>query len=94
MAPQQRLADVLGADFIAASRAVAASAGPAAPARPRRPARGGARRADLQYLFVNGRFVRDRLIAHAVRAAYEDQLHGSRQPAYALFLRSRRSWWT
>ncbi len=82
----QRLADTLGADFVAQSVAVDHGPGLA-----RVTGRAGipdaARsRADQQFFYVNGRFVRDKVLAHAVRSAYEDVLHGQRQPVYALYL--------
>jgi DNA mismatch repair protein MutL len=83
---EQRLADVLGEDFTARSVDLHYSAGPM-----RVTGRAGipdaARsRADSQFIYVNGRFVRDRVLAHAARAAYEDVLHGQRQPVYVLYL--------
>ncbi|MDE2076154.1 MAG: DNA mismatch repair endonuclease MutL [Burkholderiales bacterium] len=83
---QERLKDVLGEAFIETSRVVDLSIGPM-----RIHGRAGlpdaARsRSDWQYCYVNGRYVRDKLIAHGIRAAYEDVLHGSRQPTYVLFI--------
>ncbi|HMC15124.1 MAG TPA: DNA mismatch repair endonuclease MutL [Albitalea sp.] len=85
-AGEARLRDVLGAEFIETSRELALElsvlriqgrAGTPESARAR---------ADQQYVYVNGRFVRDKLIAHGVRSAYEDVLHGGRQPSYVLFI--------
>ncbi|MBX3607726.1 MAG: DNA mismatch repair endonuclease MutL [Piscinibacter sp.] len=84
--PAQRLRDVLDDDFVAASRTLALEAGPLRiHGRAGLPEAARAR-ADQQYVYVNGRYVRDRLIAHGVRSAYEDVLHGARQPAYVLFI--------
>jgi DNA mismatch repair protein MutL len=111
----QRLADVLGTEFLAqsirvdwrnhaasaAAQAVASAATGAAPSPKawngdeQMPLRVWGRvgvpdaarsRADHQFCYVNGRFVRDKVLTHAARSAYEDVLHGHRQPVYALYV--------
>ena len=82
----RRIESLLGAAFAASARVfdesslglrLSGCAGAPGEARANR---------DAQYFFVNGRFVRDKVAAHAVREAYRDVLHGDRQPCYALFL--------
>ena len=85
-AAMQRVRDVLGDEFVAQSRPVSVDLG-ALRITGRAGTPDAARsRADQQYLFVNGRHVRDKLLAHGVRSAYEDVLHGGRQPSYVLFI--------
>jgi DNA mismatch repair protein MutL len=82
----ERLSQVLGRDFLAASRPVQAQTGPLRLLGRVGLPEAARARADHQYAYVNGRFVRDKRIIHAVRTAYEDVLHGARQPCYVLFL--------
>jgi DNA mismatch repair protein MutL len=81
-----RVAAVLGDDFGAGALEVDESGGQiairgaiSAPSHAR-----GTR--DAQYFFVNGRCIRDKLVAHAIRQAYADVLHHDRHPAFVLFL--------
>ncbi len=82
----QRLHDVLGADFVAQSRDVGLDVGAMQISGRAGTPEFARSRADQQYVYVNGRYVRDKLIAHGVRSAYEDVLHGGRQPTYILFI--------
>ncbi len=84
--PQKRFGEVLGEDFADQALLLDESAaglrlwGMAA-----KPAYSKLSR-DAQYFYVNGRFIRDKLVAHAIRQAYQDVLHHERHPAFVLFL--------
>ncbi len=81
-----RVRALLGDEFMQHARAVEADAGAIrVTGYVAQPAFSRAGR-DAQYCFVNGRFVRDRLLAHALREAYADVLHGARHPAYVVFI--------
>ncbi|MBR7892622.1 DNA mismatch repair endonuclease MutL [Burkholderia multivorans] len=84
--PAQRVAKILGDGFATAHLPLDERAGPLAVYGCAGLPTASRGRADQQYFFVNGRFVRDKLLTHAVRAAYEDVLHGDRYPSYVLFL--------
>ena len=85
-AARQRVREVLGEAFVAQSREVAVELGLMRIHGHAGTPDAARARADQQYLYVNGRYVRDKLLAHGVRSAYEDVLHGARQPSYALFI--------
>jgi DNA mismatch repair protein MutL len=81
-----RLGRIVGQDFVSRALGVDHSAGPVrlsgwigAPSAARATS-------DLQFWFVNGRAVRDRLLMNAVRLGYRDVLYSGRQPAYVLYL--------
>jgi DNA mismatch repair protein MutL len=82
----ERAAALLGEEFLEAGLAVEGQAGGLRLSGIAGSPQAAGTRTDAQYLFVNGRFVRDRVVAHAAREAYRDLLHGERQPAYVLFL--------
>jgi DNA mismatch repair protein MutL len=90
----QRLSDVLGTEFadqsidvLYESAARRADGLPAVRVWGRAGIPDAARsRADQQFAYVNGRHVRDKVLTHAARSAYQDVLHGHRQPVYVLFV--------
>ena len=82
----KRILEVIGSEFHSQSKTLHLQAGPIELAGRVGLPEVARARTDLQHLYVNGRYVRDRLIAHALRSAYEDVLHGQRQPSYILFI--------
>lgn len=82
----RRLANVLGDDFLNNSVAVHYQSGNVTVVGRAGIPDAARSRADQQFAYVNGRYVRDKVITHAARSAYEDVLHGHRQPVYALYV--------
>ncbi|MDR2221074.1 MAG: DNA mismatch repair endonuclease MutL, partial [Methylobacillus sp.] len=83
--PQKRLAEILGDEFVEHALTLDESAaGIRLWGMVAKPAYSKLSR-DAQYFYCNGRFIRDKLVAHAIRQAYQDVLHHERHPAYVLF---------
>lgn len=82
----KRSAQIMGTEFAEARLPIDQSAGPLRLHGFAGLPTASKARADAQYFYVNGRFVRDKLLTHAVRAAYQDVLHGDRYPSYVLAL--------
>jgi DNA mismatch repair protein MutL len=84
---EQRINDVLGEDFISQAIKVQYQGSGGVTVHGYAGIPDAARsRADQQFAYVNGRYVRDKVLTHAARSAYEDVLHGGRQPVYVLFM--------
>ncbi|MRT32772.1 DNA mismatch repair protein MutL, partial [Xylella fastidiosa subsp. multiplex] len=69
---EQRLGDALSEDFVAQSVVVGHVGGPVRVVGRAGIPDAARSRADHQFFYVNGRFVRDKVLSHAVRSAYED----------------------
>jgi DNA mismatch repair protein MutL len=82
----KRSAHILGDGFAEARLAIDESAGPLRIHGYVGLPTASKARADGQFFYVNGRFVRDKVLVHAVKAAYQDVLHGDRFPSYVLAL--------
>jgi DNA mismatch repair protein MutL len=83
----QRVQDVLGEDFVTQTIALPAMDNIGVTVHGLVGLPDASRsRTDWQFCYVNGRFVRDKVLTHAARSAYEDVLHGHRQPVYVLFV--------
>jgi DNA mismatch repair protein MutL len=84
---EQRINDVLGDEFIARAVKVAYTGSTGVTVAGYAGIPDAARsRGDQQFAYVNGRYVRDKVLTHAARSAYEDVLHGGKQPVYVLFM--------
>ena len=84
--PAERVMQLLGDDFATAHRPLSWRSGDLTMSGFAGLPTASRASASAQYFYVNGRYVRDRILNHAVRAAYRDVLHGERHPVYVLAL--------